>query len=121
MNKLIAIVAVLLVAGCKGEQGDPGATGATGTPGASATSFIVNRSGVVNSDSIAVTIPNLSISRGDILNVYTCINTACVQINLYQPGAGNNIYYIAQGTTVTINNALTGTQTLWYISALEKL
>lgn len=115
MKKLLVVIGVLLIAGCKGKDGAPGATGA------SFSSSMVNRNGAVTSDSITVTIPGLNLSRGDILAVYTCIGTACVQLNIYQAGVPNNMFYIAQGTTVTIEQALTGTQTLWYISALEKI
>lgn len=115
MKRVIGVVALLLFVGCKGKDGPPGA------PGAPFSSSMVNRNGAVTSDSIAVTIPGLSISRGDILAVYTCIGTACVQVNEYQAGISNNIFYIAQGTTVTISQAMTGLQTLWYISAVEKI
>lgn len=115
MKKMIGLAVLLAIGGCKGKDGVAGA------PGASFSSSMVNRNGPVTSDSIAVTIPGLNISRGDILAVYTCINTACVQVNIYQPGLPNNVFYIAQGTTVTISDALTGGQNLWYITALEKI
>lgn len=114
MKTLLMLAVMCLLTGCKGKDGEDGA------PGTSFTSSMVNLNGAVTSDSIAITVPGLSLSRGDILNVYTCIGTACVQLNAYQSAVPNNMVYIAQGTTVTILNAQTGSQTLWYISALLK-
>lgn len=118
MKKMMVVMVGLLLVSCKGKDGAPGAAGA---PGASFSSSMVNRNGSVASDSILVNIPGLSIQRGDLLAVYTCIASACVQLNLYQPGVPNNMYYIVQGSNVTIQQALTGNQTLWYISAVEKI
>lgn len=110
MKKLLILA--LLLAGCKGKDG---------ADGRSFTSSMVSRNGIVSSDNFVVNVPGLSIPRGDILQVYTCLNTGCVQLDIFQPGTGLNVFYAVMGANVTIFNALSAGNNLWYISALEKV
>lgn len=112
MIKLIAGVLLLSVIGCKGKDGEPGR---------SFTSSMVNLSGPITSDNFSVKVPGLRLDRGDILAVYACAGTDCTSLNVYEAGIGLNVFYGVRGDTVTIVNAKTGSGTLWYISALEKV
>ena len=118
MKTLITVLLGLTLMGCKGKDGSPGVAGA---PGAPASSSIVTRSGAVTSDNFTVNVPGLSISRGDILAVYVCLNTLCVQMEIFQPGSGLNLFYAVQGSNVTLFNALSGGNNLYYITALERI
>ena len=115
---LLAISTLIALTSCKGKDGSPGLPGA---PGAPAVSFIVTRSGPVLSDDIFVLVPGLNIQRGDILNVYSCLNTACVQTAIFQPGTGLNVFYIVTGSFVELINMKSAGNNLYYITALEKL
>lgn len=119
MLKCLAVVlGAIVLTGCKGEKGDPGAAG---TPGASATSFIVTRSGAITSNDMFVSVAGLNIQRGDILSVYHCLNTTCLQAPIFEPGPGTNVFYSVSGSTVELINMLAGGSNLYYITALEKL
>lgn len=115
MKSIFLAVLGLTLISCRGKDGKDG------EPGRSFSSSMVNKNGAVTSDEIAVKVDGLNLNRGDLLGVYTCITTACVQVNVFQAGTGNNIFYIANGDTVTIYQAKAGGQTLWYISAILKI
>lgn len=115
MKLLGCLLIGFMLAGCKGKDGE------AGPPGLSATSSIVTRNGVIPSDNFTVNVPGLNISRGDILAVYVCLNTVCVQMEIFQPGTGLNVFYAVQGSNVTLFNALSAGNNLYYITALERL
>ena len=50
-----------------------------------------------------------------------CLNTACVQTAIFQPGTGLNVFYVVSGSFVELINLKSAGSNLYYITALEKL
>ena len=99
MKKIIAVVILGLMVGCKGTSGKNGQNGASAN--------ISNYSGYINSDTQSVNVPDLGINSDLSVFVQDAQNTF-VELPVYFPSAGYNVYYVASLGNVIIYNALKG-------------
>jgi len=113
---LILILIPLISIACKGDKGD---SGSTGPMGSSLFSDKIQRSGAVDSDSIFVSVPNLSMENSFITVNVQDAGGNWVEIPFFSATIANNVAYTANSTGITILNAFSSGMTSYSILVVQ--